>query len=261
MNALDDWIFSTPLIDRARRDGGLPATLPADLVARGGLPLGIVGARQYEELIPGVLAIAEKVRAHLGSATPEARMIEHAIGDESGSIVNGRLRNVTPDAHVLYTYSMHCGRRLAGAWVRHLALQCAGIRVPTVLVCRKHATKLRNVSDPEKLLGSLVDLYWRGLQGPLLLFADAAYQYVEARDQGRDKAMAAAVKKFGEARGASSDRYVRRIFGAVDDAEPLAHDFEPFCERRTAGDRRRFPSFAELAESVFGPLLEHAESV
>jgi hypothetical protein len=73
--------------------------------------------------------------------------------------------------------------------------------------------------------------------------------------------MAAAVKKFGEARGASSDRYVRRIFGAVDDAEPLAHDFEPFCERRTAGDRRRFPSFAELAESVFGPLLEHAESV
>jgi exonuclease V gamma subunit len=111
-------------------------------------------------------------------------------------------------------------------------------------------------SEAHGVLASLVDLYWRGLEAPLLFLSDASMAYAErAPQKGAAAALAKASRVFRGEYGSASDAYVRKVLG---EREPFDPSFEPFAEPR---DRLRFPSFGELALEICAPLLAHQEVV
>lgn len=257
---LEKWIFASPLVERARKGANLSGALPTDLRAGGKLPLGIVGDVAYDELVPGIQAIAEQVIEYLGTGRVEPLPIELDVPSGSGdpTRIGGWLKNVGPNAQVLYTYSSSSGRRMLGAWVRHLVMLSTGNGGETVLVCRDKTTRFRRVAKPDALLATLVDLYWRGLEAPLLLFPDAAKSLLDPKHIDSDAALEAAREEFFDRFGSAHCAYVRRAFVDVADAEPLDPSFEPFAEPPTDAERTRFPSFVDLAEIVMRPMMLHS---
>lgn len=258
LDNLDKWKLGTPLLERAR-DGEDIVGVPPDIAAGGSLPLGVVRQFAYDDVVPNVLELVRALRPLLDPSTPAPPPL-HEIDLEIGDTrIVGSLRNVGSRGQVLYTYSKLQGKHRLGAWIRHLAMQCAGIPKETWLVGR-HARSVRSlhygtIRDPAAILARLVDLYWRGLEAPLLFFSDASVTYATTLDEkGPEAAMARARKELYSEFGSANDAYVKKAFS---DRDPLDAAFEPFAEPR---DRARFPSFAELAVAVCGPLLAHEES-
>lgn len=252
LDALEKWIVADPLIGRGRKGEDLASGVPADLVGAGQLPIGVVGEFAYRGLLPELMPIVERVKELVGSERPDPVAVDIDVG---GTRIVGHLQDVCRDAHVLHTYSASCGRKDVRAWVRHVVLQCMGIDRDTVMVCKKgETTRFTKIDDARAVLASLVDLYWRGLEGPLLLFPDSARVYLDHAPQGHDVAFAKARGKFLDEYGVWTCAYVQRAFGETDDAQPLDDDFEPFGTSRTKEERARFPSFVELTQAVFGPM-------
>jgi exonuclease V gamma subunit len=110
------------------------------------------------------------------------------------------------------------------------------------------------------LLADLIDLYQLGQRAPLCLFPSASKQYAQVlrklagSPDGESRALEAARRTFAGSAGADAeDAYVQRLFVGVD---PFAKAPVPFDEAAALG----LPSFAELAERVFGPLLDRSEA-
>lgn len=258
LDALDRWKLGAPLLERAR-DGEELHGVPPDVLAEGVLPLGVVGTFAYDAVLPDVLAVAGAVKPLLDATPPAPREIDLEIG---GTRIIGWLRNAGTKAHVVYTFSQLQGKLQIGTWVRHLAMQCAGLHNETWLVARAKRKATRNryrvmtANDARDILASLVDLYWRGLEAPLLFLSDASMAYAECvREKGAAVALTKAGQVFHAQFGSGDDAYVRKVLGERDPFDP---SFEPFAEPR---DRARFPSFGELAVEICAPLLAHGEAV
>lgn len=257
LGPLERWLLASPLLERARRGARLEGGLPIDVRAEGKLPLGVVGEVLFDEVVPEVRAIAERVLALLGPQRVEPLPVERDVRGEADDVtrVSGWLEGVGPRAQVLYTYSKSTGARQLGAWVRHVLLQCEGEPRETVLVCADKTSRFAPVADPEAVLEGLVAWYWRGLEAPLSLFPDAAVAWIGAEDRGGEAALSAAERAFAGRFGECP--YVRRAFGDVADAQPLAPSFEPFAEPRTPAERARFPAFMELSDLIVRPMTQH----
>ena len=201
--------------------------------------------------------IADALKPLLGAKPPPAKEIELAIG---GTRVVGWLRNVGKKGLVHYTYSRLQGKNRIATWVRHLALLASGHGSESWLVTRtKDASsceRYRAVDHADEELATLVDLYWRGLEAPLLFFADPSFDYAaHAPTIGHENAVHKARRSFTSQFGLASCPYVRRVLG---DRDPFEDDFEPFGSAR---DKRRFPPFGALATTIVKPLLSHEEHV
>ena len=258
LDALDRWKLGAPLLERAR-DGEALDGVPPDVLAEGILPLGVVGTFAYDAVLPDVLAIANAVNPLLDGVPAAPREIDLEVG---GTRIIGWLRNAGAKAHVVYTFSQLQGKHRVGTWIRHLAMQCTGLHHETWIVARGHgkASCLKYPAmkppDARDALASLVDLYWRGLEAPLLFFADASMVYASClAEKGAAVALSRASKAYLAMFGSGEDAYVRKVIG---EREPFDASFEPFAAPR---DRARFPAFTDLAVEICGPLLQHEEAV
>jgi exodeoxyribonuclease V gamma subunit len=256
LDALDRWKLGAPLLERAR-DGEKLRGVPPDVLAEGILPLGVVGSFAYDEVLPGVLAVADALKPLLDLTPPPPREIDLEV---DGTRIVGWLRNAGTKAHVVYMYSQASGKYRISTWIRHLAMQCSELHHESWLVARaklgatRHRYQALSTTDARALLASLVDLYWRGQEAPLLFFQDASIAYAECLpEKGAAAALAKATKAFHGDFGSANDAYVRKVLG---EREPFDTSFEPFEEPR---DRARFPAFADLAVAICGPLVQHEE--
>ena len=256
---LKQWAVGTELLERAR-DGEDLATMPPDLVAQGVLPLGIVGWASYQALAPEILAVAEAVNAVLDRKAPlPPREVDLYVAG-ADTRITGWLRNLGEHGLVHYRFGRVHGRTRVGAWVRHLVLCCMGIDRPTTLIGKSDGAvvklRYRTVAEPEKLLARLVDLYWLGLEAPLLFLPDAAAAYVTALPNGLGKAEKAASTAYRDKFGLfETCKYVAKVLGERDPIDP---DFALFSD---PADAARYPSFATVARDVFEPLLAHEETL
>lgn len=250
-DALQRWAAGTALLERAR-DGEDVATMPKDVVAQGILPLGVVGRHAYRKIAPEVVAVAAAVGRVLDGEAPAPREVTL---DMAGTRITGWLRNVGRHGQVQYRFGDLHGRMRMGAWVRHLALSCMKIDLPTTLIGKTPdgvvQRRYERVRDAEKILARLVELYWLGMEGPLLFLPDPAVAYVEALPDTA-KACAEATKAYGSEFGLLQNcRYIARVLG---DRDPIDPAFTLFVD---PGAAERFPSFADVAEELLVPLLQH----
>jgi exodeoxyribonuclease V gamma subunit len=133
-------------------------------------------------------------------------------------------------------------------WVQHLALNTAEAeQLPrtSILLGSDGCWKYAPVGDARGHLRQLLEVYWKGLCLPLKFFPRLSYEYARAIRAGKpaENAWSAARQGWegsgsGETRrsGEGEDPYLALCFAA---GEPL--DVE----------------FAQLAEAIFGPLLDH----
>lgn len=250
---LQQWAVGTELLERAR-DGEDLAKMPLDLVAQGVLPLGIVGWASYQALAPEIIAVAEAVNEVLDRKAPQPpREVDLDI---AGTRITGWLRNLGAHGLVHYRFGKVHGRTRVGAWIRHLALRCMGIDKPTTLIGKSDGIVVRyrysEVAEPDRILARLVELYWLGLEAPLLFLPDAAAAYVTALPEGVGKAAKAADLAYRVKFGLfDTCKYVAKVLGERDPIDPA---FSLFSD---PDDTARYPSFATVARDVFEPLLAH----
>ncbi|MFT3820622.1 MAG: exodeoxyribonuclease V subunit gamma [Rubrivivax sp.] len=135
-------------------------------------------------------------------------------------------------------------RDLLEAWIRHLALCAAappGTAVHRRWLARDQAPSWRPVADAAERLAGLQALYRQGQRSPLPFYPRTAWAWVKSG--GSESLMRAAwAPAHDGAWGESQDRAIRlALRGRADD---------PLDER-----------FRELAQAVFGPLIDHAEGL
>ncbi len=235
LDALEAWKLGAGLLERGERS----PDVPADLVAEGALPLGVVGAFTYAEVAKKVAWIRAQIEEHVGGTKLRAPLpIELDVAAHDTRIV-GWVKGTTPSVHLVTTYSNAGGKHRVGAWVRHVAMNAAGLSLRTVLVCKNEVWQLAPLKarDAEAQLRELVALYWRGLEAPLLFFPETSIAYVERLRKTRDEndALTHAEKAFGKDFGDGTCPYIDRAFGGA----AALHE----------------PTFASLATELVSPML------
>lgn len=240
LDALEAWKVGAGLLERDER----AAEVPADVVAEGALPLGVVGAFAYAEVAKKVAWIREQIAEHAGRAKlREPQPIELDVRAHDTRIV-GWVKSTTSAVHLVTTYSNAGGKHRIGAWVRHVAMNAAGLSLRTVLVCKNEVWQLAAMKrrDAEGQLADLVALYWRGLEAPLRFFPETSIAYAARLREKRDAdgALAAAERTWGDKFGDGTCPYIARACGGVE----VLKD----------------PSFADLALQIADPMLAQVAS-
>ena len=196
-----------------------------------------------------------KVNALTGGGAPETVEVAARL---AGFTLKGRVSNVHARGAIQYRYARISGADLLRAWISHLALHLAAPReMPRITfvvgISREkgrspepETLRFGPVGEPGPLLLALLERYWAGLVVPLPLFPRASLSYaqdvcLEGKDPQQALRRARAIWEGSEqSRGECEDLYYRLCFSAAD----------PLDE-----------SFRDLSVEVFGPLLEHMESV
>ncbi len=270
LSGLAKWAVQTPLVARARAGEDVRAIPPA-LVRSGELPLGTIGEVLYEELHPGPGKMGALVRDLLGPKAPAPLEIDLALdgldGLEGGARVLGWLRSVGRTAQVLHRFSWARGKHELDAWIRHLAMLAAGVRRETFMISKgrldePEVYRFTKVAKPKRHLADLVALYRLGQRVPLPLFPDPASAYAAKIADGKspEQALAAARAEYDKGYDGPKNAYVEKVYG---DRDPLDATFRLFgadAEVDAAPDTTP-PSFADIAQRVFDPLLKHLERV
>lgn len=269
LDGLDAYKLGTDLLRRALAGDDLLASYPL-IRASGVLPLGAVGFCRYQRALPEIEEMAAAVRAHTEGEPLPPREVSLLLGAER---LTGWIRDLWPKGQLSYRFGSARVRDELALWIRHLAWQCvAGPADPrrSVLLTRDRkkqqaaALSFGPIAPEEAraLLAGLLRWYRLGQVLPLRFFPEASATYVQAITNGKteDEALAAARARFapGEASlGApseSDDPYVARVLGGRDPVDPALLLVGP----PAAGEPPE-PSFAELAQAVLGPMLDHRE--
>jgi exodeoxyribonuclease V gamma subunit len=251
-----------------------PEALARLLRASGRLPLGVPGECLYRDLLPRVTSI-------LGAAAPWQTGARHPPLEFelacAGSSVTGALRGLWDGGLVRTSYGRVRAKGELSVWVEHLVLQCVappGHSRRSVLVGRggddqtgPYVVVLRPLPESvaHERLAELVRLYWLGQRVPLPFFPESARAYLHRLRERRGSpdapvsALKAARDKYhpselSPARGEAEAPGVRLVFA---DRDPLDPSFRVF----PAHPALEPPTFAELAEAVYGPLLDALEPV
>jgi exonuclease V gamma subunit len=242
--------------------------------AAGRLSPGAAGRREYEDVESEVRVVEELVKNARGAERASSLSIHRLLPVDasaagtlgSGPRLSGELAGRFTNGLVLHHYSRFRGKYLLVAWLKHLFLSwCAADGEPkkTTLIARPTDASKRPehwrfdaVSAPETELSRLVELYDSGQTRPLLLLPSASLAYALARRDGQshEAALRAARASWNDGHrfthkpaGECDDPHYKRVFG---------EDWWPGMPPPFAVDG---PSFEELAERIFGPLLAHAE--
>ena len=216
----------------------------AMLQARGVLPHGNVGRRQFDSLMGSAEAMQQ-------------RLLELALGDELPALdfsrscgdvrLEGRLANLYPQGQFAFSVGAFYPHQLLDLWLRHLALCLVGpadVTPRTFWLETNDGGGFRTVADPESILEPLLDLYRRGLNDPLPFYPGTSWVYAERLLRCGDPTtayQAAMLKWLG------NERYTG------DCAKPYQH----LLYRN--GDILD-ETFLQVSLAVFRPLIEHWES-
>jgi exodeoxyribonuclease V gamma subunit len=220
---------------------------PLDVArAEGRLPHGDPGRVSFDEIRVIAEDIAAAVRSFQGGAEPAALMVQDRIG---AFTVTGVLEPIFPAGQLCCRFGAMRGVDLIGAWVRHL-LWC---RRPndtdpgvTLLITRDERRRFRHIAEAEAHLQGLLAVYRRAGHGPVPLFPRASWDYAVLRlikGYAPEKAMDRVRSHWQTSHvlpGEAEDPYVHYCF----------HDALPLDE-----------AFAEMAEALYGPILENSEKL
>lgn len=277
VTGLTEWSIGDRLLRRTL-GGADVRTCQLDEIGRGSLPPLEFGRRELIRIsrqVGAVHAAATGLRSGIG----QTRDIVMELPDHTR--VHGSVGDVFGTGLVEATYSKIRAKQRMGAWIRLLATVVAGQggssaadaigsatvvgradrRAPGVTVVRLTAP-----DDALALFVDLIAIYRLGMRRPLPLPLDcgAAYSAAHARGSSESIALADAAKRFDSLFGAQTDPYIRLAFGgdvtsAVGFAD-LADTVIPDDADWTAlGFTPGRPMFADLAERVWRPLLDHEE--
>ena len=204
LDGLERWGVGRRLLDGVLDGAALDACIAAE-IARGTLPPGRLALPVIDRIRPVVEEIAGHARRALGGDTaPESMDVRVVLPD--GRPLTGTVPSVRGDVLGNVTYSRVSARHRVGAWVRLLALSAAypERRFSSVTVGRARSgapdtasatiARIPSVDRAEALahLGTLVDLWDRGMREPLPIACEASAAYARAASAGENPVTAAA---------------------------------------------------------------------
>ncbi|MDD3652304.1 exodeoxyribonuclease V subunit gamma [Immundisolibacter sp.] len=205
------------------------------LRAQGALPAAAAGRRLFDQAWADAGALAARAAPLLAQPQPD-RLVELDI---AGTVLTGRLRGLTAAGLVDCQYSKNAnGPRVLSLWVRHLAVNAAGLAVESHLFTREQTVRLAPVQNAAATLADLVALARQGLCEPLPLLPKSALAYAAANEPDRGLQAAWSEWNGNSFQGTAGERDDPDLQVAFRGREPLQE-----------------PAFAELAMRVFGPLL------
>jgi exodeoxyribonuclease V gamma subunit len=212
------------------------------------LPIGVFGERALGDLTVRVEGIAGSAVEAMGGPRGERVEIDAAL---DGTRFVGSLPPVFPRGLVDFRYAKISPKHELRLWLWHLLLNWARGPCRAVLVGRSSkggadTLTFRPVADPPELLRPLLGLYRDGRRYPLPLFPQTSHVYacerILKRRSEADALRAACTAHTKPDFADGKDAYVQQIYGTT----------ERWREEREGG-----ASFAEVAQLVFAPLLEH----
>ncbi len=266
LDALDRYKLGADLLRRALSGEGL-ADAYTYLRAKGVLPSARWGESASTGCSPGRRARRRRPRAHRRGAARAPR--DRSPCGETR--VTGWLRDLFPRARVEHRFASIKPTDELKIWIRHLALQYAarpgdprvsvyiGLKDDDASVVRFNEI---GAATAGARLTDLVNLYHLGQTLPLCFFPRTSYAYAKSKAKPEDDAAAERAARaafFGASfknapEPESADRYVERVLAGRDPIEPGFRVLDP-----ASPGASEEPAFAELALTVFGPLLAHRE--
>jgi exodeoxyribonuclease V gamma subunit len=274
LDGLERWAVGERLL-QARLEGIDPDTAVAAEIARGCLPPGALAQPVIEDVWPVVEQLAARAHEALGGP-PRPGSLDVRVALPDGRVLSGTVPGVSGTTLLHVTYSRLRPRHRLGAWVRWLALTAAhperafdaatigrareGARQASVSVARlaapaDDAAGRRAFALAE--LGTLLDLYDRGMREPLPIAPRTSAAYAHAAHRGvPPEGLAARVWESGFNRPGEDGEPEHRLVlgGVVPFAELLAAP--PRDEERGDGWDEDDPSrFGRYARRLWAGLL------
>ena len=273
LDALELWGVGDRLLEA--RLGGLSLELARDAErARGSLPPGHLADAALDKVVPAVEQLARVVE-DLGYMRSPAESLPVHVELPDDRLLVGAVSGVRDGIVVRVGYSKLKAKHRLEAWARFLALSASltdrSISAVTVGRADRAPVCVAKVAtlDPDpraaslearELLGTLVDLYDRGLREPLPLYCDTSAAWAEAAAEQRDPQRAARGRwetKFGSmVPGEDQDVCHVEVLGAPVSLGSLLEN--PPAAGETGPGWRKGPSRLEvLAHRLWDPILEH----
>ncbi|QKT02663.1 exodeoxyribonuclease V subunit gamma [Ectothiorhodospiraceae bacterium 2226] len=234
VGGLDGYGLRRDLVEAFLRDEPAEA-LAERMHAAGRLPSGAFGAVEFETLARVARAQAEVLRPLL-PAMPQRVELDLTL---DGVRLTGWLTGIGAHGLVLYRSGKLRAQDRLELWLRHLALNAAGVADASFYVGREETLSLETCTDAQAVLAGLLALYREGLSAPLPFEPEAALAALETLRKGdkspQDARRAAALKSARNGMD-TRDAWRRLLWG-----------------ERDLVDAARF---LELAETVCGRLLD-----
>ena len=199
------------------------------LRASGELPHGLAGDRVLDALKLQVTRVSRDLTPLRSGTVLPPQTIDKEIG---GIRLVGSLSRLTPEGILEPGFDEPNGRDQLALWIRHLTLN---VEAPRGVALRSRRVSDRGifgfgpVPDAADTLEALLRLYWRGLSEPLRLFPDLSLACARGK---RESVLLDEV-------ASPWNSYPNVAFRSLDPGGA---------------------EFSELAHSVFGPLIDAAES-
>jgi exodeoxyribonuclease V gamma subunit len=252
LSPLESYILKEELVNQALANQRVTSDAYA---ARGVLPLGEMGLGYLQALQSASEAFLEKLEPELvGKKRNEPLPIDMQIGQFR---FTGWIESIYGKQIIQYRCAALKGKDRLRAWISHV-VHCASnpdASQETVLIGADELMRFAPLEDAPKILGMLLEIYWRGLSRVLPFFPSSALEYarVELSSSGAgrapstDKALQRASQiwhgsgwngdRKGDRKGEKDDSYYAFCFS---DRDPLDDEFRA------------------LAMEVFEPMLRSA---
>lgn len=223
INALDAYQLQEALVDSALRGKSLPLWDAAR--ARGRLPIGPFGEVAERDIEQNVERFLSTVRSQIGGAPRAAVSVRW---EQSPWVLDGRIDGVYDGKLLRFRCATLKAKDLVRAWVEHLVVNLSAPGTTTQLIDREGDLRtLRapgTLSETEKILGRLLDLYWQGLHSPLPFFPSTSLAYAAGGGSGMREALKAWLpNEYTFSGGESEDPWVVLVHA---DRSPLDEAFE-----------------------------------
>jgi len=222
--------------------------------AVGQLPHGTVGECLFEDMISGSVRFAEKISSYLEGPQSVPLDADMCL---SGFRLTGRIDSIYPERLIKYRYTRIKPKDRLNIWFQHLFLnRLATDHNPRMSLLAGLSPKGKDpqwvayeflpVENSQEILENLLEKYWEGLLIPLHFFPRSSWEYaqrvVEKGTPLEDALESARSTWVGNdyAPGECEDAYYQLCFANTD---PLDSEFQ------------------DIAEEVFGPLLEHQKEI
>lgn len=275
LDGLERWGVGRRLLEGVLDGAALDASIAAE-IARGTLPPGRLALPVIDRIRPVVEEIAGHARRALGGDTaPESMDVRVVLPD--GRPLTGTVPGVRGDVLGNVTYSRVSARHRVGAWVRLLALSAAypERRFSSVTVGRARSgapdtasatiARIPPVDRDEALahLGTLVDLWDRGMREPLPIACEASAAYARAASAGENPVTAAAKAWESGWNFPREDAELEHqlVFGGVLAFAELLEDGPRPDERGDGWDETDTTRFGRLARRLWAGALACEEVV
>lgn len=241
IQGLEKYFLQQDLLERYL-NGEDASTAEDAFRARGLLPHGTPGTVAYASLARDMDAFAQKVEGATEKKAPEKW---EARIDCNGISVTGHGSGLYGGRMVMYRPAKLKGKDYLRLWVNFLLCSAAGFADEAVFIAGDGMLRMKQVTDPVKILDSLLHLYREGFEGPLPFFPESSLAWMETmrKDDDREKALKTARKTFldnymftGEK---NRDPWFQACFGESDLSSESV-------------------DFARCAGEVYGPLLSAA---